>query len=459
MFIYYKYQQMRIQSILILFLSLFAITTAATKLSTELNDSKLPYQQLSTTCDRYVSSLTDHKTLAALRKLELFNLMNLERFELSDSCEFDKTDSENMRNQLLTHLEEQLSKTTYLTKIANLMSFQNILLCGLVCVGFLFIMSFLSDVLFFFGTVLIKILLSRPSIYTIGYVLSFVFLFFKYDDDQNPFKLLFLFDNQSSLFGILCFLATSYYAVRDLCKTIKNNYQKDISYDVRDHCKTIKNNYQTDIHKLPETYYLNIKIIHWTSKIIILTVLTIGSIYHQNWLIGLATVMNLFALIGFGFGSFFGGYYIDFDTRYSTERCVTLAFSLNMLFGFLRIRGYDQHYEFYLAVFETGVIFWATFVGLCGLLVLQNQNNKNLLPYLFSVLVCVFLMYIGNVGDIESYRNLGGTFLVFVALDIQRVVYYELRIRSFTLMLFMIFINIYAIKEMIKVHPEYFILG
>jgi hypothetical protein len=194
-------------------------------------------------------------------------------------------------------------------------------------------------------------------------------------------------------------------------------------------------------------------------------VCAIVAIYHQNWLIGVLTVMMIFFTFGFLFGVMCGGYYIGFVDSDYIERCLIVSLLLN---GFMigtasgLITGNILEYS---KIFETGVYFVGSFVGSIAMLILSDEyyimRKKNynigvfLLMQMLMGLYCFGMMYFGNILNITSYKSIGGTFFVLWGLSIERTVLQKLGTNYMTIILGIVLVNLWFVKQLINWYPEY----
>lgn len=335
-----------------------------------------------------------------------------------------------IQQQLLEVIKLNSENVSTFSKLAGVLSFQNILTVLLVLTVFLFLIVFAHELLGRLFYAIFKIVVSRPFIYFNGYMLSFVYLYFRTDDDKGDLNKLFIFDQYSSMFGIMLFAAVTCY----------------LGYDISDG-KT---------HSEAEQQKQLIQFIIWQVSLF-------SSYYHMSDMIGLFTTMYTFYVCGFVFGSFWGGFYTGFDDKYALERCTILAFVLNIIYVIIRNTSNTSQNQvfvnFVIDVYSSGITFWATLVGLIGLLILQSEyrtKNHGLMKVI-TFMTCLTLMWAGNVMYISSYKNLGGTFMTLFILDIQREM---LSIMRSHLMLYLLImsINLYALREVVKHNPEYFII-
>ncbi|AYV76268.1 MAG: hypothetical protein Terrestrivirus5_90 [Terrestrivirus sp.] len=371
-------------------------------------------------------NIAKFSTEEAISVLELIDRLRTNYDQQVDSeftkltaCSYKDIDLESVQKSLHTVIKENSINQSVYMKVMGIITFYNIVLVCLSGVGIALLFSLASDVLIIFG----KWILSRQFLYTCGYTISLFFTLFQKDTVSTSFKPLFFFDNQSALFGTVLFVIVANASVFDIMDAFvtKKKWGKDEK-----------------------------RAFFGLSQIFILCFTFWSTIYHSNWLIGVVAITLVFHFTGFTVGAFFGGYYVDFKNDYVVERCIATSILLNCVFLSLKLTHYTDFY--YLELFETGIMFWGTFVGLCGLLVVRYKNYS--MASIVMAVTCLLLMYVGNVQYINSYKNLGGTFMVLLALDLQRAI---LSMNFATLALLVIFANLYALKELLSRYPEYFI--
>lgn len=351
----------------------------------------------------------------------------------SISCQYKSFDKSIVENAIYDVMRENALHKSWYYRMLGLFTFTNILWICLVFISVLFVVFLAWDILKHVSLELLKIIFTKQNMYLIGYGISFLYLFYKIDDDKGNLEPLFIFSHQCSLFGALMFNVVTYILIVDIVS--KTNSQSEIKA-------------KADLGQ---------------SMITIMYI--VSALYHQNNMIGTLTVMYIFSWLGFSMGAVFGGYQFGFKNSNSLQRCLGISIILNSLFGYFRVFGYKEEYSM-LTVFETGVLFWATFIGLLALLILQTgytsgSNNKDA-KYLYRFIMipgCFFLMYLGTVYDIEPYKNLGGTYLMFVLLDVEKDIFLSIGIDHITFFLFVICLTLYGLIYIITKHSEYFIFS
>lgn len=378
------------------------------------------------------------QTLSLLYDVQLDSIdhPNLEeRDKLANliSCKYGSFNVTQVEKSIYDVIHENSLHISFYSRMMGLVTFNNLLRMMMACVGVMCVVSVAYDLLVRGFGLIFRIIFNKQSLYLIGLSLSTVYIYYKEHEDKGPLEFLFIFGNQSCFFGVLLFNVIALFMMDDAIP--KNRLQQQID----------------DVVNFSQTIIVGVYI--WTA------------IYHGSHSIGTLTVIQLFCWWGFSMGSIFGGYRFGFNNEFSLQKCTIIAFFLNLFYGHRRIFGYTDFA--YLAVFETGVIFWGTLVGLIALLIIQsshyrfydnrNDYGKHLLHQLIMIVLCIFLMYLGTVYDIEPYRNLGGTFLLFVCLDIEAEFLFQFKNSSFTGFLFVLFMTLYGISYVINKHPEYFI--
>jgi hypothetical protein len=182
----------------------------------------------------------------------------------------------------------------------------------------------------------------------------------------------------------------------------------------------------------------------------------------------MATVIYVFKTFGFMVGSTFMGYHTGFNGRNTVIRCLLVSLFLNAFMLLIKTGFIEGKIVLATGPFETGIYFWATFVGLVAMLI---QSDEHYLDYhqmynigLFAVLqfsmaiYCLALMFLGSMLNIASYQNLGGTFMVLWGLDLERTILTKFKSGNRTIFLLIILANLYLLKQLITLYPEYFII-
>jgi len=344
--------------------------------------------------------------------------------------------SPDIRDELYNIINQNMNKTSFFMKMVGLVSFQNTIIVGMVLVGVALIFSLANDLIVMLGAFaiyfLIRFVLNKNFFYTVGLSLSCITMYFKPDEIANPvIRALFIFDWLTPMFGCIIFGIITFMIYNDLVKM--NNKKSDISYQLNGIFVTIC----------------------WGFV----------AIYHNNWLIGVMTIMRLFFTFGFLFGSSMMGYHAGFSTSNSLSRCFGISLILNIIMLGVKTGFITGNITNYTDVFETGVYFWGSFVGSLSLLIMSDEfylryNNiftTNLFILMQSIMAvyCYALMYFGNVLYISSYRSIGGTFLVLWALDMEKTILQKMGNGYMTIILLIVLVNLYYIKQLITWYPEY----
>lgn len=389
----------------------------------------------------------------------------LEMLELIDNIE--KTNNQSLKEQFtkLTDLDynviyrqllydvltKNANNTSFFSKMMGLVSFQNVILVCMVCVSIVFVFSLAKDMVLLLGAyaalIFIHLFLNKKFIYTMGYLLSGLTMYFKPIEIENVFlRYLFIFDWLTPLFGCMVFGIVTFMVYDDVV-----NHDFGIIYGCGE-----TGNYRRSKRKVSS--YIEI-------GSFVTCVFAIVSIYHHNWLIGVLTVMTLFCTFGFVFGSMFGGYYTGFADNDAIVRCLIVSLLLNGFMIGIASEAITGDIVRYAQVFETGVYFWGSFVGSIAMLILSDEHyiiyKKNYSidifvgMQIFMALYCLGMMYFGNMLNITSYKSIGGTFLVLWGLDLERTILRKFGSGHLTITSGIIIANLWFIKQLINWYPEY----
>lgn len=418
------------RSILVIIFTLIATTLAITKLDKLSTEDALDVLSLMDQVDQH------NETNA---KSKILELTDLEYNPLNYT----------MRQMVLAVLDANVHQTSIYAKVIGLITFTNIISVLMVPVGLIFLFSFFGDIIkslaIIFGQVFLKLFMNRRLIYALLLSFTTPLLYFKYDDPHYITKF-FILGWATPLFG--CFL---------LGITLVAMYFDISIYSVinKESGATAGYNTKADTHNLMNIMY------------VILTVWLIAAVYHNNWLIGVATIMLLFFINGFMYGSVTGGFYLGFNNEDSLSRCLETSTFLNIFTLGCKIFCLNEMVQNVSSVFETGVFFWATFVGALSLLILSEEfylqyrlkdkytKDVYMLTNILMAVYCIVLMFMGNVLNINSYKNIGGTFLVFWGISIERKIWSAIGSRHMTLATGLILVNLYIIRELMLRFPEY----
>lgn len=333
------------------------------------------------------------------------------------------------KDDLLQLLQDHQGQRSWFSRLTGLITFKNIILILMTLVGIVFVVALCKDILFMlgkaFGDMIIYLLTSKYLMYTLGYGLSGV-CFFK--PQFIPWN---FFEQFYPLFGLLLFSVTLFFTFVDVIK-------EDVFEEY--------------------FYFLN-------------AIWILASLYSQISFIGTLTVVLSFYNAGFVIGSYHGrGVQSGYNSRKNLYRCLFLSMTLNACLIYTKI---TQIPLGPFGVFEIGIEFWGTLAGTIAALIASSDfylrsrfyNNRDKENYFLKfwasklpfAVYCLFLMYTGTVFNVNSYANIGGTFLFFSALDIEYYVLQEFKSESLTGITLIILINLYILKELITHYPEYFL--
>ena len=200
------------------------------------------------------------------------------------------------------------------------------------------------------------------------------------------------------------------------------------------------------------------------------------AIIHNDWFVGLLSVWLFYARYGFYHKSMVGGYMIGFKDDSSIVRCLVISLILVPLYivfmdSELSIKLGDLDITASVQAFQTGVLFWGTFIGLLAMLILSDYDymlyksfrNVHMNGGYFAfmqvafVVLCFLSMYFGSVLDISCMKNIGGTFMVLWFMDIQRVITFHIGLRNLTITSGLVLANLVGLIYYMRHFPEYFI--
>lgn len=402
-----------------------------------------------------ISRLSPDDTIRALNFLEEHELPAF--FDLTDIPTVSLT-SENVtalkcsiQYVLLAHFNRQ----SWFMKMLNLLTFYNIVSVLAVFTFAVFLLLLTKDIAFFVtfyvGSFIIKLLFSGRALKIGGVVCSIILLGFK-TAPCRWVRYMFFFDEYTPLLGLLIFAGTSWYVGADILDSLKNNENRRTQRHMRHVQYTVVPSDEQALAWL---------MILW------IIVGTVTTLYHNHWILGVVTVLVLFGRCGFFAKSMRGGYEVGFENSNGLVNCLVAATIL--VPGFITIRlNVPVLYET-VEVFETGVLFWGTLIGLLALLIISDYNYVHwhlkasagvfLWLQVLMFTTCLGGMYFGSILDISSLRTLGGTYLVLWAIDLQRVVLSEFKEISLTPLFFIGFINLAILRYWIQNYPQYFIIG
>ena len=393
----------------------------------------------------------------AIRTLELMDKITLsndtvDRDKFKNLTDYDYNES--LRYDLYEIIHKNANHTSFFMKMMGFVTIQNTILLGMVIIGVGFVFSLARDVVLMLGSyialLIVQILLNKKLMYIKGLLFSSIVMYFKPNEIENVYlKYLFIFDWLTPLFGCIIFGIISFKIYDDLIRDDNGNYEFDKKYKNKHGGYNNKNSYV-----LPGLF--------------VTAVWSVMTVYHQNWLIGVMSVMMLFFTCGFLLGSMFGGYYVGFDDDESIGRCFLISLVLNSLVIAFKTGFIVNAVTEYISVFETGICFWGSIIGCLGMLILSDQTymkhkeNYTVENLLFRQVVmgayCLSLMYFGSILNIQSYKSISGTFLVLWGLDLERVFVQNCKLHL-TLVLGIILANLYMLYKLVSWYPEYCIMS
>jgi len=301
------------------------------------------------------------------------------------------------------------------------------------------------------------LILNKYFLHMLGLGLSVTTMLLKPGHFDNPvMDVIFLFDWLTPLFGCLLFGVTAFFMNLDWMNDLEKSSRRRVYRS-----KPSESN-----------QYLGVA---W----LVTLVWTMVATYQQNWLVGVSAVIMLFAVCGFVVGSMFGGYYTGFWGHEQMIRCLVLSVVLNAIMLGFQTGVITGPITNYITIFETGVQFWGTMVGLIAMLILTDEmyipysfydvrhyNDRNfryvayyLIMQTFMGIYCLATMYFGSIFYITSLKSLGGTFLVLWGLNFERTVLKRLSNGWLTGTLFVVLVNLYGVYKFSQLYPEYWIWG
>lgn len=352
-----------------------------------------------------------------------------------DLTETSVSDRQQLQCDLYFTALDHYHHRSFFVKVASLMTLSNIAAVGAVILLVILLFVLAHDIiLFIVATVSLAIvqLLFSGRVIRYGGLLLSLFLMCLKEAPCPRTQWLFFLDEFTPLLGQLIFTGVALHFALD--------------HNANDNAYAINN-----------ALAINLSIVAGISN----------TLYHGHWALGVLTVLLAYARAGFFAVGFFGTYIIGFSTRTAMLRC--LVVSSVIVPAFIMIRLYDPIMYAFCIGFETGIIFWGGFVGLLSLLILSDMDFTNrylttsnscwLLNQLMLIVACLLSVGVGAQLQYDSLKSFGGTFLVFWALDLQRILTFQFGARGIRIVLFLGFLNLYALRYFILNYPGYFILN
>jgi hypothetical protein len=391
-------------------------------------------------CNIFSVTSTDVTKLSTHQSVELLKVIDqLETCKTNGNClefynkyneitglNYDSSNVTSVKNSVYKTIEQNTTGKSWFSKMTGLITFKNIVLVLLVLAS-LGLVYALADTLRIFS---LGLFFSEPLVYLYGYILSLGGLSLRFDAVTDTWlENIFVFYHHTPLFFAIGFAVVNFMFLAWLCGQNRRRQESDVVM---------------------------------LAMILNLIVFTTSAIYHSNEIIGICAVMVVFYIFGFHFGAFGGGYYAGVDSKYLLERLIVVSFMLNIIYN---IYGEST----WLSVFGTGIVFWATFVGCVSTLILCNgdyyygYSTRSIIGFLvkvlFAIVVYLGLIFVGNLLGIQSYRNIGGTFMAFTVMDLQRyLLVTKYNCQSNLLIMSIIVANLYTLVKLLTWYPEYFLL-
>lgn len=343
--------------------------------------------------------------------------------------------SVNLKQDLYENIGQNFNHTSISSKLIALILFKNVIIVIMVCVGVAFCISL---AIFMYGLfapfidfLVIKILLNKHFMYGMGLLTSTTLMIVKPEQITNYYvKLLYIFDWLTPLFGCIIFGIVTFIIFMDVTRD-KHNKE----------------------YNLP------------LIGAFIIIVWFLDAIYLENWLIGVATIIMLFFTNGFLFGTMPEGFYGGFESKTSVTRCLITSVSLNAIMLFVKTGFITGNFVKYAQIFESGIFVWATLVGSLSMLILtklfefNNFASKTSVEFVMMNIVTTLyylgIIFFGTILNISGYKSIGGTFLVLFGLDMERCILRKFSNGNTTIALFIVLVNLYMVKELIGMFPEY----
>jgi hypothetical protein len=379
-----------------------------------------------------------------------------DQFYRATNIQFDPK----IRSQIYDLITEN-SKNNLYTKIIGLFSFHDALLVVMVFVGIVFLFSFIRDIICALGLYverfLYKIFFNRISLNIQGLFFSLVTILCKAEYFNNSFisfiSYFFIFDSITPLFG--CFLF--YVVATFICIDIFDPMSNKITYKE----KIInQNNYDDRIIILLKSTKYNTEL--YVKELIVCIVWTFAALYHRNQIIGIFVIIMFFKFYCFEYSSGGFGYYFKFNYKNTLVRCLVLSIALNSMMIISEFEFISGNVDQYLNIFGMGIYLPGTLAGSIAILILRNEhylkfilkNKYNVMFYIFMqfliLIYCLLMVFLGNVLHIISYQIAGVTLFVLWMLDLVGCILQKYKKKSLSIMLFVILINLYLLKQYIS---------
>lgn len=371
-----------------------------------------------------LSRLSPEETVLAT---QLYYESKLEAFTNLTGIDVGTVEETTLKTALHQATLDHIHHRSFFAKVANLITFYNAISVAAVLVLVALIFLLARDLILFIlascSLIVIKILLSGNVIRYGGTFLA-IFLMVFPESPIPQLNWLFFLDEYTPLVGQLILIGVSHYIA-------------------------------------PKTFA--------HALVVNIIIGCLNTVYHGHWALGVLTVLLMYVRVGFFAVGLFGVYIIGFDNRTSMYRCLFL--SAILVPAFICLRLYLPVEYLFLQGFETGIIFWGGFIGHLALLIVTDYDfmiryrryEQEKLVWIVAQFVVIGVYFgsilVGSQLEYACLKSFGGTFLVFWALDLQRIATLHIGGRNLRILLFLMLINLCGLRYLILNYPEYFLLG
>jgi len=360
------------------------------------------------------------------------NDTNMNAIPKSSKCNIpNDIEYDELKTKLFDILKNKTNTTSYFSKLLGLASFGNLLLVCSIIVGVFFVISLFKDLILLlgghFGRILLIILIEYRTIYCLLWGLIILIFYYRYDNHPSYLSWLYIFDWGTPLFGYIIFCLTNFAF------------------------------HQFELQNMPKN---DIQIMLIIIKIINIVFGIEMTIVHQNWLVGSSVIWLCFHCIGFFSQSTGLVFFSGFQDNQSVIESLVLAVCLNALYFCSHYGSIIGELANSIALFKYGITIYGTLIGfLAGLILANKEEYKSSITYIIQNLImaacCLFSIFIGNIYYIQSYKIYGCVFLFLCSSTIQW--HMSQLINNNTIILFLIFANVFGLYKIVTKYPDYFI--
>lgn len=371
-----------------------------------------------TSCNKHPVQMLSTQELKELSPLEVNNMINDFMIKL------EKTEDELLRKEYLSQINvllaleaKHLDQSSWFYKIKSIVTFANIIALLMIFFLIVFIVSLCKDIIVTFSLMTIQIiakLLNGYYKFYFGYVVLGLLLAF------DPQYVQFIGSN-TLVFYLISFYCLSSWHLDVVCERAS---------------KKIMMNYLEGL----------------------LSITTIVTILHDNYICGIGSVILLLLCNGCRFNKIQCGFAIGFDGKESLKSTRILCIILTIVFVLLRmdlvnVTGFMTK----IMLFETGTLFWCPLFCFVACLILCD-NVFDLVENIKTMVILLCHLFAGFLIQNNSLINLSTLFLILWLFSFEWRCIKKIGIRKIWIVCLIILINLYALYYCAMNYPMLLLL-